>query len=46
MTADGEIPLVIDMDGTFFSTDSTELMEERIRRRPLRLPGLWRPAQR
>lgn len=42
MTADGEIPLVIDMDGTFFSTDSTELMEERIRRRPLRLPGLWR----
>lgn len=35
-------PLVVDMDGTFFASDSTELMTARLRRRaPHRAPGLW-----
>jgi hypothetical protein len=39
----GSVPLVVDMDGTLFSSDSTELMTARLRRRrPHRIPGLWR----
>jgi hypothetical protein len=41
MTGEG-FPLVVDMDGTLFSSDSTELMTARLRgRRPHRVPGLW-----
>lgn len=47
MEADRPIPLVVDMDGTFFMTDSTELMTAALRRRrPHRLPGLWRARRR
>jgi hypothetical protein len=45
--ADEGFPLVVDMDGTLFSSDSTELMTARLRsRRPHRLPGLWRSRRR
>ncbi|HET6509495.1 MAG TPA: hypothetical protein VFG42_22040 [Baekduia sp.] len=39
---DDRVPLVVDMDGTLFSSDSTMLMTARLRaRRPHRVPGLW-----
>lgn len=35
-------PLIVDMDGTFFASDSTELMTAHLRRHaPHRIPGLW-----
>jgi hypothetical protein len=38
----GRTPLVVDMDGTFFASDSTEAMTTQLRRRrPHRVPGLW-----
>jgi phosphoserine phosphatase len=44
---DDRTPLVVDMDGTLFSSDSTELMTGRLRtRRPHRIPGLWRARRR
>ena len=43
---DRSVPLVVDMDGTFFVTDSTDAMTARLWRRPFRRLGVARRMRR